>query len=370
VNQNSGHDIVVTNYNAPSLVNENQNFNVRGTVMNLGNYSESVSVSFGVCNQNIIPLTHTSSGVTTVSTSISPISGGVGGGGQGSSQGGGGATPISGNVTPTTITSTLGGGNAIRCYGEGEGVPLVPNAPSCCPGLILIKPKDSNLVGTQGICTKQGGGGICQAEAYPVFQLAPGETKDVSATFSLPAGYYQLSLAASIPYDQNPSNNQQTSFLIVQQTMPSYTINYNAGWNMFSVPVNNIIAVSSTTCSPASPIYGYSNGNYYQTTYTTGGNGYWVKMNSDCSETLTGTGVTINDFPTLNQGWNLIGAPSISTIFSDISGNCNVVAGPFWYNPSTNSYIQSSTLDPSKGYFVKVSANCQLGAGLPPSPPQ
>jgi len=137
---------------------------------------------------------------------------------------------------------------------------------------------------------------------------------------------------------------------------------------LFSVPVTNVVN-SSTTCSPTSPIYGFSNGKYYQTTYTTGGNGYWVKINSDCLTTVFGRSISINDFPSLNQGWNLIGAPSTTTSFTDIIGNCHVVSGPWWYNPATNSYVQSSNLEPGKGYFVKVSANCKLGPALPPPPP-
>ncbi|MFH1916163.1 MAG: Ig-like domain-containing protein [Nanoarchaeota archaeon] len=46
------------------------------------------------------------------------------------------------------------------CAGEGESIPVVPNAPSCCAGLTLIPPKE-NVVGSQGICTAKCGNGIC-----------------------------------------------------------------------------------------------------------------------------------------------------------------------------------------------------------------
>lgn len=50
------------------------------------------------------------------------------------------------------------------CYGEGESIPVIPNAPGCCEGLTLIKPKDPQLIGTSGICTAKCGNGVCDSE--------------------------------------------------------------------------------------------------------------------------------------------------------------------------------------------------------------
>jgi hypothetical protein len=50
------------------------------------------------------------------------------------------------------------------CYGEGESIPVIPNAPGCCDGLKLIKPKDPQLIGTSGICTAKCGNGVCDSE--------------------------------------------------------------------------------------------------------------------------------------------------------------------------------------------------------------
>jgi len=150
---------------------------------------------------------------------------------------------------------------------------------------------------------------------------------------------------------------------------PTYTINFKAGWNLFSVPVQYVQS-STTSCSPASPIFGLSNGGYYETSYTSGGYGYWVKMNSDCQVVVSGTNVTTGNLPYLTQGWNLIGAPSSSVSISDILGTCTVLKGPLYYDQTIGNYIYSSTLDPGKGYFIKVSDSCKLGTGLPPPPPQ
>jgi hypothetical protein len=41
-----------------------------------------------------------------------------------------------------------------RCIKEGGSIPVIPNAPDCCAGLIRIPPKP-DIVGSAGICVKQ-----------------------------------------------------------------------------------------------------------------------------------------------------------------------------------------------------------------------
>lgn len=199
--------------------------------------------------------------------------------------------------------------------------------------------------------------------------LAPGQQTSYAASVSLPQGYYNLTFSAYIPDDATPSNNMMSFLLYVQPQLPTYTIDYKAGWNLFSVPVSYVQS-STSNCIPLTPVYGLYNGVYYQTYYTSGGYGYWIQMQSDCSTNVTGYNISINNFQYLYAGWNIIGAPSESVLFSNILGTCNVTSGPLWFNPMSSSYIPSSTLDPGKGYFLKVSQSCQLGIGLPPPPPQ
>ncbi len=53
----------------------------------------------------------------------------------------------------------------ITCKEEGESVSnLLPDPPNCCEGLILIKPKFSDVVGSLGICTVKCRNGVCDAE--------------------------------------------------------------------------------------------------------------------------------------------------------------------------------------------------------------
>ncbi|MBS3054956.1 MAG: hypothetical protein J4452_00490, partial [Candidatus Aenigmarchaeota archaeon] len=76
--------------------------------------------------------------------------------------------------------------------------------------------------------------------------------------------------------------------------------------------------------------------------------------------TRTTATTTTTTSETLSSGWNLISSPR-NTNFNNIIGNCNVLSGPWWYNPTTQNYVQTSNLETWKGYWISVSNNCQLG---------
>lgn len=227
---------------------------------------------------------------------------------------------------------------------------------------------------TTGVINPFGGGGgaACLAIGSASLNLGTvqGSTEQVYLfNTSLASGYYNLQLVANVADDQNTANNNQNFYVYIFPTYNNYTVNFKSGWNLFSIQVQ-YAADSNSDCVPLSPIYAMYNGIYYQTTYTSGGSGYWVQMSTDCTATVTGPDVAVNDFQYLYQGWNLIGAPSKQVTFSDVIGSCNVTKGPLWYDPTSNSYVPSSVLTPGKGYFLQVSNSCQLGSGLPPPLPQ
>jgi hypothetical protein len=48
-----------------------------------------------------------------------------------------------------------------KCSKEGESIPVILNPPECCEGLSLIPPRESDVIGINGICTAKCGNGIC-----------------------------------------------------------------------------------------------------------------------------------------------------------------------------------------------------------------
>ncbi len=168
------------------------------------------------------------------------------------------------------------------------------------------------------------------------------------------------------------STTTSVSTTVVQANMHnSITLVFRPGWNLFSIPFQNytIINNSCTSSDFSGPAWKLVGGNYQKTSSFVDGIGYWIKDSTPCNITISGTPVAASQFPLLSPGWNLIGSLPYSTQFSNISGNCNIIKGPFSFNSTTNSYNYSSEINPGLGYFVDVSSKCSLGSQTPPPPP-
>ncbi|MBN2459771.1 PKD domain-containing protein [Candidatus Woesearchaeota archaeon] len=63
------------------------------------------------------------------------------------------------------------------CIPEGGSIPVIDNAPDCCDGLSLIKPKDEITVGSFGICTAKCGNGFCDSATESAFNC-PADCKE------------------------------------------------------------------------------------------------------------------------------------------------------------------------------------------------
>jgi predicted RNA-binding protein YlxR (DUF448 family) len=112
------------------------------------------------------------------------------------------------------------------------------------------------------------------------------------------------------------------------------------------------------------------NGVYVEAQQIESGYGYWIKVVDDCVINIKGQKLTAREFPTLTKGWNMIGAPGDPTVFDSMKGLCVNEKGPLWYDPSIGNYVSQDTLQPGRGYFVKVSESCKLGGEAPPPLPQ
>jgi hypothetical protein len=148
-------------------------------------------------------------------------------------------------------------------------------------------------------------------------------------------------------------------------------INFKTGWNMFSLPLDATINSDyiRSQCGSTNKIWNYNPVSqlYEEAIQILPGKGYWFKVNSVCTVSVTGSDV--QSIPGLKVGWNQVGTFSQTVTFNTVKGNCNVLSGPWKYNPVSLLYESSTTLDPSYGYWVKVSSNCDIGYGGPPPPP-
>jgi hypothetical protein len=191
--------------------------------------------------------------------------------------------------------------------------------------------------------------------------------------------------------DERAPNYDMDIYTTLVDTLPRETfsgvqLTAHKGWNMLSLPAL-LPPILSKTAYPAatSGLFIYDGG--YVSEDTIGiGPGYWLRFNNDQPLMMIGD-TTLNDSIQVVDGWNMIGSITqpvpVSTINSDPPG---IVTSRF-FGYSTG-YTHADTIEPGRGYWVKVnqvgtlilssapslSASNRIRIGLddasPPDPPQ
>ncbi|MFA5929713.1 MAG: PKD domain-containing protein [Candidatus Micrarchaeia archaeon] len=153
------------------------------------------------------------------------------------------------------------------------------------------------------------------------------------------------------------------------------SIKLERGWNMVSVPTSYEVTPDEIAkkCDISTTVWAYNPQTGQYTTATTlryGMIGFWIRANSACTYELDAPYYSLPTYP-MKAGWNMIGSPLISTAISSFAGDCRITSGPWNYSPSAEQYAYSSTLEPAKGYWVKVASDCTLksASDVPPSAP-
>jgi hypothetical protein len=139
---------------------------------------------------------------------------------------------------------------------------------------------------------------------------------------------------------------------------------YPAGWSLVGMPVN----VSHTHYSELFPsavnnsLYGFAN-TYLLSEVLTESKGYWVRLTQPSELTFVGDPRAQADLQ-LSAGWNLISGLSSSVAASSIADTDGIIVAGSLYGFS-GSYVNSTTLDPGKGYWVRTlqSGTVRLVAG-------
>ncbi len=138
----------------------------------------------------------------------------------------------------------------------------------------------------------------------------------------------------------------------------SSTINYQMEeWNIASVPV--VVAnwdVTSLWPNALTPVTTYQGGAYVTVSSAQSGRGYWIKYPLQ-SVSYAGTGL----YPTsvaVTQDWNMIGSVNKEINLNEIQSPEGVaILSCFEYS---SGYVAVSTLEPGKGYWMKVDKNGTL----------
>ncbi len=143
-------------------------------------------------------------------------------------------------------------------------------------------------------------------------------------------------------------------------TPGSFTINVTCetGWNLVSVPliVSDYRKVSLFEHS-ISDAFSYR-GNYVPESSLVNGVGYWLKYSGEQNIDMAGFSLLV-DTVNVVEGWNIIGTISTPVAISSIEQlPPEIVTSSFFgFN---SAYFEADTLQPGKGYWVKVKQDGKL----------
>lgn len=161
----------------------------------------------------------------------------------------------------------------------------------------------------------------------------------------------------------------------------SITLKFHAGWNMFSLPLSPDNSSIDTLLAPISDTFesvwryqngvwnAYYNGNILLSDFSEleAGKGYWIKMNSPASITISGI-PSDNPIP-LSTGWNLVGfSGTVSqppdTAFIGIlpalisAWTYNSIAGEWEFYGPDSILSDLETIRPGGGYWLRIDSPC------------
>jgi hypothetical protein len=198
---------------------------------------------------------------------------------------------------------------------------------------------------------------------------------EVPTTDTMPIGKY-IVLSAAV--DRNTgliSAINQTSI----DLGATWTFKLVKGWNLISIPLtlsdNSVDAFfPSTVKANLTDMWYYDSGNwiyysgtrgyspkYAHLTTLTPGKGYWVKLNSDATFTVTGT--VVSGLPTASAGWTMFGVKGLNSInvitaypnnkdmWTYANGQWYYYSGSRGYSPK---YPHINSLEPGIGYWVHI----------------
>jgi hypothetical protein len=167
----------------------------------------------------------------------------------------------------------------------------------------------------------------------------------LSRTFHLPQGQYYWSV-------QSVDNGYSGSSFAAEGT----TIQIPPErWQLISVPYSHSDNQRTTLFPTAvSNAFTYNGSGYIVSNSLVGGVGYWLKFpNATFPTPLSGVVQTLVTVP-VTQGWNMIGSLSTSITTAQITSQPPGLTTTQFFGYDGN-YTASSTIEPGKGYWVKVS---------------
>jgi probable HAF family extracellular repeat protein len=141
-----------------------------------------------------------------------------------------------------------------------------------------------------------------------------------------------------------------------EQNVFDYSL--TSGWNLISLPVIPKNLHFQSIFHDATTAYEFKNGAYIFSSELTCGKGYWVKIPSDKTYTITGEPFRQNTI-NLSSGWHLIGTTNQEAIPSTIPESLIEAI----YKYENNGYQLVESFEPGIGYWIKLSEDGEFSIG-------
>lgn len=177
-----------------------------------------------------------------------------------------------------------------------------------------------------------------------------------------------------------PHNDYPFALVVGTKQAPSYTISFDSGWNLISVPVqlpdNALVNVFQPIADYYQSIWTYENNewkwyienappSFNDLKIIESGKGYWINMKNESTLTFMGDQITNTAIP-LFTGWNLVGfnslmEESVEKALLSIVNSCQSVYAydSEWKQYTVNSGNNSlKKMEPGKGYWINTKADC------------
>ncbi|MBI1804698.1 MAG: carboxypeptidase regulatory-like domain-containing protein [Ignavibacteriae bacterium] len=237
----------------------------------------------------------------------------------------------------------------------------IPSSLTPLPGVVVTVLDQSHAAVGSSITGSDG--------SYMATGLAPGS---YTVTFQKPG-----KTTTSVPITVSYSNNTPTIATVDAQLSDAGsgqigTMSVLHRWNLVSLPVTVADAHRSAVFPGAiSEAFGYDGNGYVVASVLDYNYGYWLKFAVAQAFTVPGEPRTSQTIPIM-EGWNLIGAISSPVATSSISTTPSeiITSNYFGFN---GSYVSATSIQPGKGYWVKVSAAGTLtitaGTAIPKAQP-
>jgi hypothetical protein len=251
-------------------------------------------------------------------------------------------------------------------FGEYELPPVPPS------GIFDVRWKSTGLQGLRRDVRDTLGGSRTQITYSG--QLQPG-AGDYPMTLqwnhlALPAGSFTLRDNSGTVFSVNMKS--QDSLVITSSDVTVYQIVYSlsstltlnssvtAGWSLLSVPLTvSDLRRSVVFPGSLSPAYKYTSTGYVGSDTLSNRLGYWLKFTTPQSLSVTGAPIGLDTINVVT-GWNMIGSISSSVPVSSIVQVPASIVASSYFSYSSTGYGAATTIDPMRGYWVKVTQNGKL----------